>query len=156
MGAESTVLVRCKRCGHEFRIGTARQCPACRTKISWFNYEKDVELVEDLSVKLDEVNQPLKVQPGKSKSENKAQSIPVRSSVDIEAAKTTHAVRSIAIFILVQVTSSVIAAVIAGIGFGMTASGSDGQGFVVFGGLIAIGGLLAAITFAWSEYSQSE
>lgn len=69
--------------------------------------------------------------------------------------KTLHAVRSIAIFILIMVTASVISVVLYGIGIVSGQDGSGGEGFLVFGVLVALVGLIAALSAAWSEYSKS-
>jgi hypothetical protein len=69
--------------------------------------------------------------------------------------RTLHAVRSIAIFILIMVTSSFISIFLYAIALVRSEYGNDGEGFLVFSGLIALIGLIAALIAAWSEYSKS-
>jgi hypothetical protein len=141
-------LVRCKSCDHEFRIEYLKRCPSCRAKINAWDFTKSVEVIPE---------EELAPEEKKEGSGTLQHAKIIAKSLSAEE-RTTHAVRSIAIFILIQVTSTVIAAIFAGIGIAMDISAdgsSGGAAMYVFAVLIAAGGLLAALSSAWSEYSQS-
>lgn len=142
-------MVRCKACAHEFRIEYLKRCPNCRAKINSWDFTKSVDVIAEAEVT---------PEAEKSKSGSlQMHAAPIKTLSAEE--RTTHAIRSIAIFILIQVTSSVIAAIFAGIGLVIDLSSERGSGggaaMYVFAVLIAAGGLLAALSSAWSEYSQS-
>lgn len=147
-------LVQCKSCAHQFRIEYLKRCPNCRAKINSWDFTKSVDiLTEPAAAKV-----PVSASSNTGKSTTKSEV----GSVDpllLEQRRTTHAIRSIAIFILIQVTASVISAIFFAIGFAMDMGAQYGDGggvgMYAFGGIIALGGLVASLNAAWSEYSKS-
>lgn len=141
-------LVQCKSCAHQFRIEYLKRCPNCRAKINSWDFTKSVEVIP-------EAPQTSNSQTKTSTTATSLKSAPI-ATIDpllLQAQRTTHAVRSIAIFILIQMTSSVVAAIFFGIGFAM--GKSEGSAMFVLGGLTALIGLFASISAAWREYSES-
>ena len=142
-------MVRCKACGYEFRIEYLKRCPNCRAKINSWDFTKSVDVIPEA-----EVTSP--------KSGAKSEPVPepeiLTRNLSAEE-RTTHAVRSIAIFILIQVTASVISAIFAGIGLAidLSSNGDSGGGaaMYIFAVIISVIGLFASLNAAWSEYSKS-
>jgi hypothetical protein len=147
----TTKLVLCKSCGARFRIESLKRCPRCRVKINSLNFTKSVEVIPEEQAGNTEVAN------GRPISQGTQFSAGTRTQTAEE--RTTHAVRSIAIFILIQVTSSVFSGVFFGIGvvMDMNSEYGDGGGIAMYiiAALIAIGGLIASLNAAWSEYSKS-
>ena len=142
-------MVRCKACAAEFRIEYLKRCPNCRAKINSWDFTKSVDVIPESEA---------------TPNENKGKSKPVPQPEIFTKAlsaeeRTTHAVRSIAIFILIQVTASVISAIFAGIGLAidLSSDGSSGGGAAMYilAVIISVIGLFASLNAAWSEYSKS-
>jgi hypothetical protein len=142
-------LVRCKACSHEFRIEYLKRCPSCRAKINIWDFAKSVDVIAPAGT-APESRRPKIEKLGKAEA-----ALSTRSAEE----RTTHAVRSIAIFILIQVTASVISAILAGIGLAIDISSGDSSGGGAAMYILAIVtlliGLFASLNAAWSEYSKS-
>ena len=76
----------------------------------------------------------------------------------LEARRTTHAVRAIARFVLLIVTYQVFAAIFLFLATALDAAGSSDAsvGFALFGGVIAVAGLIHALVAGHSELELSK
>lgn len=74
------------------------------------------------------------------------------SQLLLEARRTTHAVRALARFFLIFISYQVATAVIFGIGFGIGEVGST----VWIAALVAVVGLIHALTIGFSELGKSD
>lgn len=78
----------------------------------------------------------------------------------VEARRTTHAVRAIARFTILQVTYSVTTALLGTLGafaliYDVDSGGTVGVPLLVFAGLLAVVGLIHSISAGWSELGKS-
>jgi hypothetical protein len=70
--------------------------------------------------------------------------------------RTTHAVRALATFILIQIAWGLLGYFLIGIGLGMTSSAQDGTGFTVFGWILILIGFVHAFSRAMTELALSK
>jgi hypothetical protein len=87
-----------------------------------------------------------------------ADSATTQSELLLEAQRTTHAVRAIARFVILQVTYTVVGALLIGLGtMSLAAPGATGLTVILIigGGGVIIAGLIHSLQSGWDELNKS-
>ena len=137
------IMVQCANCGRTYNRAILRVCPRCENSPTYsFSSSQGGEGESDS-------NLPLRRRDNRDFEQQDTTS-KLLEDILKASRKTTHAIRSIARFLMIMVTSSLIGGAILGLGIGTMA-----WPIIIIGALVTLIGYIVAIADAWSELNQS-